>query len=99
MQNQEMFKQIELRAASSSPFVVQLEKTQQYTVKGYCSESEEVFLMFRSVENTLKEEVLNRKFRKERFSEQEIRVLIESGVKGLSYLHSIGCSPKSLTTS
>lgn len=76
MQNMEMFRQIEMRSTSRSPFVVQLEKVQQYTVKGYCSEHEEVFLMFKFVENTLKEEVLNRRFKKERFSEQEIKILI-----------------------
>lgn len=55
--------------------------------------------MYKHVENSLKEEILNRRFKRERFTEEEIKVILESGVKGLAYLHEIGCTPKALNTS
>ncbi len=43
--------------------------------------------MYKYVETNLKEEILNRRFKQEKFLEEEIRVILESGVKGISYLY------------
>ena len=86
-QNSDIFRQIDIKKNSPSPFVIELEKVQEYTVKGYCSQHEEVFLMYKHVESNLKEEILNRRFKQERFSEDEVRTVLEAGVKGISYLY------------
>ncbi len=41
-----------------------------YTTRMYCSEVENVFLVYKYVESNLKEEILNRRFKGERFTEQ-----------------------------
>jgi hypothetical protein len=55
--------------------------------------------MYKYIETNLKEEILNRRFRNERFLEGEVKVILEAGVKAISYLSQINCTPKGLNTS
>ena len=84
---------------NNNPFLTKLVKIYFNEDPAYCSSEDKIYLLFEKPKQTLKEEILARKFAGHRFSEEEVDVIMESGIKAIKYLKEIGHAHGNISTS
>ena len=74
------------KRASRSKFLLRLEEHFFERERSYCSNQFKAYLLFESHYKDLKEEMLERRLKKNHFEDDELLSILESGCMGLKYL-------------
>lgn len=72
----EIKKLVQLKSNNNNPFVTKLLKVESSQDPLYCSSGEKIYMLFEKPRQTLKEEMLARKFAGQIFSEEEADVIL-----------------------
>lgn len=84
---------------NANPFLTKLVHVYYNNDEAYCSPEDKVHLVFEKPKQTLRQEILARKFAEERFTEDEADVILESGVKAIRSLKEMKHPHNNISTS
>jgi hypothetical protein len=78
---------IQTKFSNKNPFLTKLVEVHFNSNSTLCTPEDRIYLVFEKPGQTLRQEILARKFVNEFFSEEEADIILESGAKAIRHLH------------